>query len=134
MSTSTAIEMGIEHDLLKYFQLKEIIKERQEEVKLLQEKIEQYYEEHGREKVVAQLENGEFGILDTKHTIKEVLDKDALAQELQIAKDELKTPFDFSMLTKQEKLTPQLISKHTETQVVEKIKISKSKRKPKEQK
>jgi hypothetical protein len=38
------------------------------------------------------------------------------------------------MLTKQEKLTPQLISKHTETQVVEKIKISKSKRKPKEQK
>lgn len=133
-ATDTMVQSKIEQRVLKYFQNKEMAKERNEENKLILEEIEQFFEDNGSERVVIQLENGEFGVLDKKSSIKEVLDKDGLAHEIQISKDELKTPFDFSMLTKQEKLTPALISKYTSTEVKIGMKLGKSKRKPKEKK
>jgi len=135
MSVETTIEKTrIEQRIEKYFQNKEIAKERNEENKLILEEIQQFFEDNGSEKVVIELQNGEFGVLDRKTTIKDVLDKDALAQEIQVSKDELKTPFDFSMLTKQEKITPALITKFTSTNVQVGMKLGKSKRKPKDKK
>jgi hypothetical protein len=45
--------------------------------------------------------------------IKEVLDKDALANEILVAKDELRMPYDYSAFTPRGKLTPDMIAKHT---------------------
>jgi hypothetical protein len=131
MTTATQTKQQIEDRVLKYFQNKEIAKERSEENKLIIEEIEQYFDESGGQKLVIDLPNGEFGVLDKKMSIREVLDKEALALEIQISKDELKTPFDFSMLTKQEKLTPALISKYTNTETKIGMKLGKSKKKPK---
>lgn len=124
----------IESKMLKYFQNKEIAKERAEENKLIFEELEELFEELGEEEVVLQLPNGEFAHLHKKPRIREKLDKDSLANSLQMSKDELKTPFDFSMLTQQGKLTPKMISEHTETEVKVKLSAAKKKRKPKKKK
>ncbi|MFC4768221.1 hypothetical protein [Effusibacillus consociatus] len=139
MTTETMVQeekqsqrkLQIEEKILRYFQNKEIANERKEENKTLFEEIEQFFEELEEEEMVFQLPNGEYGVLTKKATIREVLDKEALAHELLIAKDELKTPFDFSMLTSQGKLTPDMISRHTSTETTIKVKLSKRKKKPK---
>jgi hypothetical protein len=124
------IKMELEEKLLRFFQNKEIAKERNDENKLLSEEIEALIEKIGEEgDIVLQLPNGEYAIVSKKATVKDVLDKDALAQKLLIAKDELKTPFDWSILTKQGKVTPDLIKKHTETVTEVKTKITKRKSK-----
>ena len=51
-----------------------------------------------------------------------------------IAKDELKTPFDYSILTAQGKLTPDMISKHTLTETIVRVRLSKRKTKPRKKK
>lgn len=117
----------IEDLLQRYFQNKEIAKERNEENKLVFEELEQLFQEGGQEEVIVSLANGEHAILSPKYVEKEVLDKDLLADELQVTKDELKTPFDFSMLTAQGKLTPAMITKHTSNVQEVKMKISKRK-------
>lgn len=127
-------KLAIEEMILRYFQNKEIANERKEENKLLFEEIEQFFEELEEEELVYQLPNGEYALLSKKATIREVLDKESLAHELLIAKDELKTPFDFSMLTSQGKLTPDMISRHTTTDVKVKVKLSKRKTKPRKKK
>ena len=118
----------IEDRIQRYFQNKEIAKERNEENKLLFEELEQLFQESGQDEVIFTLENGEHAILSPKYVEKEVLDKDLLADELQVPKDELKTPFDFSMLTAQGKLTPAMITKHTSSVREVKMKISKRKK------
>lgn len=129
-------QLQLEEKILRYFQNKEIERERKEENKLLFEEIEQFFnelEDHD-EDLVLQLPNGEYAILSQKAYVKDVFDKDSLAQELLVAKDELKTPFDFSMFTAQGKLTPDMISKHTVTETVVKVKLSKRKTKPRKKK
>ena len=127
-------QMKIEDRVQRYFQNKEIAKERTEENKLLFEELEQLFQESGQDEIVISLENGEHVILSPKYVEKEVLDKDSLADELQVPKDELKTPFDFSMLTEQGKLTPSMITKHTSSVKEVKLKISKRKRLNKQRK
>ena len=127
-------QMKIEDRVQRYFQNKEIAKERTEENKRLFEELEQLFQESGQDEIVISLENGEHVILSPKYVEKEVLDKDSLADELQVPKDELKTPFDFSMLTEQGKLTPSMITKHTSSVKEVKLKISKRKRLNKQRK
>jgi hypothetical protein len=128
-------KLQLEEKILRYFQNKEIEKERKEENKLLFEEIEAFFEDiEDEDDLVLPLPNGEYAVLSKKAYIRDVFDKDALAQELLIAKDELKTPFDYSILTSQGKLTPDMISKHTETVTDIKVKLAKRKSKPKKKK
>jgi hypothetical protein len=94
-------KLELEDKILRYFQNKEIEKERKEENKLLFEEIEAFFEglEDVEDDLVLPLPNGEFAVLAKKAYVKDVFDKDSLANELLIAKDELKTPFDYSILT-----------------------------------
>jgi hypothetical protein len=124
-------QLKIEEKILRYFQNKEIANERKEENKVLFEEIEQFFEQMEEDQLVFQLPNGEYAVLSKKAAIREVLDKESLAHELLIAKDELKTPFDFSMLTSQGKLTPDMISRHTSTETSIRVRLSKRKTKPK---
>ena len=128
-------KLELEDKILRYFQNKEIERERKEENKLLFEEIEQWFEElDAEEDLVLQLPNGEYAVLAKKAYVRDNFDKDGLANELLIAKDELKTPFDYSILTSQGKLTPDMISKHTTTETIVKVKLSKRKSKPKKKK
>lgn len=124
----------MEEKILRYFQNKEIERERKEENKLLFEEIELFFQDMEEDEVTVELPNGEYAVLSKKAIIRDVFDKDALAQELLVAKDELKTPFDFSMFTAQGKLTPDMISKHTVTETAIKVKMSKRKTKPRKRK
>ncbi len=125
---SITLRMKIEDSVRKYLQNKEIVKERNEENKLLLEEIEQLFEDFDGEELTFPLPNGDLAVIVPKFREREVLDREALAGELQVAKDELKTPFDFSMFTAQGKLTPAMISKHTA--VEQEIKLTIGKRKP----
>lgn len=129
-------KLELEEKILRYFQNKEIEKERKEENKLLFEEIEAFFEgmEEIEDDLVLPLPNGEFAVLAKKAYVKDVFDKDSLANELLIAKDELKTPFDYSILTSQGKLTPDMISKHTTTETIVKVRLAKRKTKPKKKK
>lgn len=134
--TSKLHMMQLEDKILRYFQNKEIAKERTEENKILFEEIEQFFEsiDDNDEDLVLQLPNGEYAVLAKKAYVKDNFDKEALAQEIQVAKDELKTPFDFSMFTSKGKITPDMISKHTVTETVVKVRLSKRKTKPRKKK
>lgn len=119
---------------------KEIAKERSEEANLILEKIQEEFESINGHELVIDLPSGEFGRVYRKATIKEVLDKDLLVDKINrnsnneqsyIAKEDLKTPWDFSMLTKQERITPKMIAECTETQTTLSTKVTKVKRKPK---
>lgn len=120
-------KLKIEEKVLKYFQNKEIAKERNEENKLLFEELAELFEGSGEEEVIIPMPNGENAVLSPTFREREVLDKDMLADELQVPKDELKTPFDFCMFTSQGKLTPAMITKHTTIQREVKMKITKRK-------
>ncbi|MFD1677441.1 hypothetical protein [Alicyclobacillus fodiniaquatilis] len=128
------LRLKIEEKVLRYFQNKEIAKERREENNLIFEELEELFQGSNEEEVIISLPNGENAILAPQFREKEVLDKDLLAEELQVAKDELKTPFDFCMFTAQGKLTPAMITKHTTVEREVKLKISKRKRTSKRRK
>jgi hypothetical protein len=117
----------LEQKILKYFQNKEIAKERNEENKLLFEEIEEMYRQLGEEEISIPLPSGENAVLTPKFVEREVLDKDTLADEMQVPKDELKTPFDFCMFTAQGKLTPAMITKHTTIEREVKLRLTKRK-------
>jgi hypothetical protein len=128
-------KLQLEEKILRYLQNKEIERERKEENKLLFEEIEAFFNDiDSEDDLVLPLPNGEYAVLTKKAYIREVFDKEALAQELLIAKDELKTPFDYSILTSQGKLKPDQISKHTETVTDVKVRLSKRKSKPRKKK
>ncbi|PWK05270.1 hypothetical protein [Tumebacillus permanentifrigoris] len=117
---------------LRYFQLKETVKDLNEQAKMTLEEIEAAFESMQLEDdYVRQLPNGEWAVVAKKATVKDVFDVDGLSNELLIAKDELKTPFDYSILTSQGKLKPDQISKHTQTEIIVKLTLAKRKRMPK---
>ncbi len=115
------LRLKIEEKVARYFQNKEIAKERNEENKVLFEELEELFQNSGAEEISVLLPNGENAVLTPKLHEKEVLDKDLLADEMQVPKDELKTPFDFCAFTAKGKLTPAMITKHTT--VVREIKM-----------
>lgn len=119
--------LKIEEAVQRYFQNKEIARERNEENKLLFEELEVLFQQSAEEEIVIVLANGEQAVLTPKISEREVLDRDLLADEMQVPKDELKTPFDFCMFTAQGKLTPDMITKHTSVEREIKMKISKRK-------
>lgn len=121
------LRFTIEERVLRYFQNKEIAKERNEENKLLFEELEELYAKIGEEEVVISLPSGENAVLSPTFREKEILDKDLLAEEMQVPKDDLKTPFDFCMFTSQGKLTPAMITKYTTVEHEVKMKIAKRK-------
>ncbi|EPZ43496.1 hypothetical protein [Alicyclobacillus acidoterrestris] len=126
--------LRLEDKVLRYFQNKEIAKERNEENKLLLEEIEELFAGNEEEEITISLPSGEIAVLSPQFREREVLDKDALAEELQVAKDDLKTPFDFCMFTSQGKLTPAMVTKYTSVEREVKLRISKRKRNTKRRK
>ena len=145
------LNLSLEDSIRRYFINKEIVSERNEENKLLKEKIEQEFEALDGTEFIVELPSGEFAKIFKKPSIKDVLDKDALANHLQIAKDELKTPWDFSKLAekfleaaqkekeknpdvKDQKTFSRLIVEFTDTVTEMQTKISKTKNKPKTKK
>lgn len=132
--------MKLEEELKEYFINKEILKERSEEIKVLLEQILIKFDNLNVTEMVVELTDGEFGRILKKPSFKEVLDKEILAlrinessssEQAYITKDDLKTPWDFSMLTKQDRITPKLIAECTENQTTLKTRVSRLKRKPK---
>jgi hypothetical protein len=122
------VRLKLEEKVLRYFQNKEIAKERNEENKLIYEELAELFAKSGEEEITVSLPSGEYAVLSPRYVEREVLDKDLLADEMQVPKDELKTPFDFSMFTAQGKLTPNMITKHTSIEREAKMKIGKRKR------
>lgn len=120
--------LKMEELVQKYFQNKEIARERNEENKLIFEQLTELFEQNEEEEIIIPLPSGENAVLSPRFIEREVLDKDLLAEEMQVPKDELKTPFDFSMFTSQGKLTPAMITKHTTVERTVKLKIGKRKR------
>ena len=59
-------KLQLEDKILRYFQNKEIEKERKEENKLLFEEIEQFFEDSDEDDMVLQLPNGEFAVLSKR--------------------------------------------------------------------
>ncbi|MCL6632375.1 MAG: hypothetical protein K6T63_07030 [Alicyclobacillus herbarius] len=119
--------LKLEDLVRRYFQNKEIAKERNEENKLLFEELEQLFQESGEEEIVIPLPSGENAVLSPRFREREVLDKEGLADEMQVSKDELKTPYDFSVFTAQGKMTPAMITRHTTIEREVKLRISKRK-------
>lgn len=117
----------IETQVLKYFQNKEIARERNEENKMIFEELEELFEQLGDDEVVISLPSGQNAVLNLSIREKEVLDVDMLADEMKVPKDELKTPFDYCAFTAKGKLTPAMITKHTSVERESKLKISKRK-------
>src|SRR5689334_15409654 len=75
-------KLQLEEKILRYFQNKEIERERKEENKLLFEEIEQFFQDlQPEEDLVLPLPNGEYAILAQKAYVKDSFDKDSLAQE-----------------------------------------------------
>lgn len=117
----------LEQRILKYFQNKEIAKERNEENKLLFEELGELFEALGEDEVAIALPSGENAVLTATVREREVLDVDMLSDEMQVPKDELKTPFDFCAFTAKGKLTPGMITKHTSIERESKLRVSKRK-------
>ncbi|WP_067922421.1 hypothetical protein [Alicyclobacillus shizuokensis] len=121
------LRLKLEDLVRRYFQNKEIAKERNEENKLLFEELEQLFHESGEEEIIIPLPSGENAVLSPKFREREVLDRDGLADEMQVSKDELKTPYDFCAFTAQGKMTPAMITRHTTIEREVKLRISKRK-------
>lgn len=121
------LRLKIEERAQRYFQNKEIARERNEENKLLFEELAELFQSSDEEEIVIPLPSGENAVLSPKFREKEVLDKDLLTDEMQVPKDELKTPFDFCMFTVQGKLTPAMITKYTTIEREVTMKITKRK-------
>jgi hypothetical protein len=116
------------NEIQEYFNLKGRIKALQEEVKIKEEMIFDYLLESGEEKLYFENTDTETFIIEKKYTVAEKLDKDGLSLETKIPKDEMKTPFDWSMLTKQDKITPKQISTHTHSETNTKVAIKRKKK------
>jgi len=121
------IDPRVEELLVKYFQNKEISKERNQENKQIFEDLSLFFDQLGEEELTVPLPDGTDAVLTKQASVKEVLDKSSLAQALLVDKDEIKTPFDYSMFTAQGKLTPDMISDHTTTETIVKVKLQKRK-------
>jgi len=121
------LQAKMEQRILKYFQNKEIARERSEENKLLFEELQELFDELGEDEIAIPLPSGENAVLTATVREREVLDVDTLSYEMQVPKDELKTPFDFCAFTAKGKLTPGMITKHTSIERESKMRVSKRK-------
>lgn len=121
------LQAKMEQRILKYFQNKEIARERSEENKQLFEELQELFDELGEDEIAIPLPSGENAVLTATVREREVLDVDTLSSEMQVPKDELKTPFDFCAFTAKGKLTPGMITKHTSIERKSKMRVSKRK-------
>lgn len=137
------IKLSLEDAVRKYFMNKEIAKERNEENKMLLEQIVLEFEELNGTELIIELPEGTYGKVFKKAKIKEQLDKEILVERINkestpqqsyITKDDLKTPWDYSMLTKQERITPKMIAECTISESFLETKVTKVKNKPKKSK
>lgn len=122
------LAMQIEEKVLRIFQNKEIAKERNEETKLLMEEVEDLADTL-EEDLIIELPNGEFAIVGSKVSVRDKFDKEGLANELLVSKDDL-DPFGISLLTANGRLTPDMITRHTKTETQVKVRVSKRKSRP----
>lgn len=127
-------EAKIEKLILKFITNKEIARERISENEIIIDEIREVFENMGDEDFVLELPSGDYAHVTKKPRIREVLDKEALANELQLAVDDIKTPFDISKLTADGKLTPKMITSHTSTEVKVNVSVARKKNKPKKKK
>jgi len=124
-------QMEIEDEMIAYFQRKEMIKELTEANKLSMEKFEEFMEDMLDDFVIAPLLDGTFAVLRRRVREVEKLDKKALALRILVTPQDLKKPFDFSILTQQGKLTPRLITEHTEHETKTVVSLTRRKTAPK---
>ena len=115
-------------EIQEYFTLKGRIAELREKMKEQEEIIFDYLLESGEEKLYFEHTETEMFVVEKKYTTSEKLDKDGLSIETKIPKADMKTPFDWSMLTKQDKITPKQISTHTHNETETKVAIKRKKR------
>lgn len=127
--------------VLKLHHNKQILRDFKEENDLLKEDIEEMFRESGVNEITVQLSAEEYIVVSPSVVIKESLDKDALAETLQIDKNEMKKPWDFAKLAEKfiesEEFTAEgvtmssFISRYTVEEPVRTTKISKRKHKKK---
>ena len=118
-------------DLLK---VKDRIKELELEKEMLLEEITTYLENSGEESLLFDLDDNmdEVITVEKKYRLVDKLDKEALSLEVQISQNDMKTPYDWSKLTEQGKITPNHISKHTHPENSWSVKVARKKKaKPK---
>lgn len=135
------LQSKLENRVLKYFQNKDIMKEYSDSNQLILEEIQDLFQKSDEKDILIKLPNdsGFVRLTEMLHT-KDRLDKESLAETInnnsdknqgEVSKDDLKTPWDYSMLTKQGRLTPKMVSEHMVKETGVKFKLSKSKKKPK---
>jgi hypothetical protein len=125
----------------KIYHNKQIMKEYREETKMLTEDVEYMFNEAGAQEVLVRLTEDEYIAVTPSIRIKEELDKDGLAESLQIDKNEMKKPWDFAKLAekiaKDEEMKEKgitmstIISAHTKSEQIIKPKMNKRKDKKK---
>lgn len=121
----------LERELLNLHHLMEQKKDLDDQVKLAKETIRDLYIDlELKGPVVAEAADGKFICAKETVTEKEVLDKEALAIELNMDVKEINKPWDFSFLTHKGKLTPEMIKNHTYNETNTDVKISRTKRNP----
>lgn len=118
-----------EEYVLKFLHNNDIKKEYNDENSMLREDVGHII---GKTEVprVFEMSDGQFAVVKITEKKKEVLDKEGLALHLGIEVDELKTPLDFVMLTKQGKLLPETIKAFMVKSEVLNVSIRKSKSNP----
>ena len=136
--------LAIEESVVRYYQNKDINSEKNEENKLLKEEILLTFAKMNVRELVVELPDGKAVIVKNEHKTKETLDKERLVHLVNqnskdanlsyITTDDLKTPFDWSILTKQNRITPGMISECTEKISETVITIKKMKQKKKKAK
>src|SRR5579875_1981731 len=73
------LQSKLEERILKYFQNKEIARERNEENKLIYEELQELFDELGEDEITIPLPSGENAVLTATIREREVLDVDMLA-------------------------------------------------------
>lgn len=127
--------VDFEEKVQEWLRLKERRKADKEQMDLLAEEIEEHAKQSMEDGVlVVELPDGMYAVIRSKAHVTAELDREGLANELLVAKDELKTPFDFSYLTKKGRLDPKMIEQHTHNRTEIKFKITKRQTRPRRKK
>ena len=118
----------IQNTLEEILAIEKKVKGLNELKKVLMEEVEEFFYQSGEDRLVFTLSDTEDIWVEKSYSVAEKLDKDGLSLEVGIPKDEMKTPFDWAMLTKQGKITPKQISMHTHTETSSKVKLKKKRK------
>ena len=125
-------ELELMDDLVRFFQNKDIIKERELENEILMDKMQAVFKQRGEMQIFKELPDGMFGKISFKRNLRETLDKKALAHTMGVSEEEIKTPVDLCMFVSQGKLTPKTVNEHMKKSDTEGISVKKVKKMPKE--